>query len=274
VLAKAAVLLHGDLTHERLDRAIYPAVTVRSNLASAFAELGEFSHALATAEESLQVAQVLQQPGSLVLAQGSIGTVLLRQGYFYDAVAPLEQAVALCNAHALVFWYSSLTGRLGYAYAMTGRHTEAMPLLEQAVERVQSPDAIVYLYLAEAYLRTGRHHDAGTVARRALALCREHGMRGIEARAGWILGEIATYHDSLAAAETSYRQALTLADELGMRPLQAHCHHGLGRLYAQSGQREKACGALSTAIDLYRIMKMHFWLPEAKAALAGVEYRC
>jgi len=33
-------------------------------------------------------------------------------------------------------------------------------------------------------------------------------------------------------AEIYYRQALTLAEELGMRPLQAHCHRGLGTLYA------------------------------------------
>jgi hypothetical protein len=30
---------------------------------------------------------------------------------------------------------------------------------------------------------------------------------------------------------------------------------------------------LSTAINLYRMMEMHFWLPEAEATLAGVERR-
>ena len=34
------------------------------------------------------------------------------------------------------------------------------------------------------------------------------------------------------------RQALTLADELGMRPLVAHCHLGLGALYARTGRLE------------------------------------
>ena len=34
-----------------------------------------------------------------------------------------------------------------------------------------------------------------------------------------------------------------------MRPLQAHCHRGLGTLYAATGQREQARAALSTAID-------------------------
>ena len=71
-------------------------------------------------------------------------------------------------------------------------------------------------------------------------------------------------------AEAHYQQALALADELGMRPLVAHCHHGLGRLYSQTGRREAARAALSTAIALYRAMEMTFWLPQVEAVLAQV----
>ena len=67
-------------------------------------------------------------------------------------------------------------------------------------------------------------------------------------------------------AEAAYREALALADELGMRPLQAHCHHGLGTLYAKIGQRGAGPRRLSAAIELYRAMEMTFWLPQAEAA--------
>jgi Flp pilus assembly protein TadD len=56
-----------------------------------------------------------------------------------------------------------------------------------------------------------------------------------------------------------------------MRPLQAHCRHGLGTLYRQTGRAALARAALSTAIELYRAMDMTFWLPAAEAALAQVE---
>ena len=56
-----------------------------------------------------------------------------------------------------------------------------------------------------------------------------------------------------------------------MRPLQAHCHRGLGTLYAATGQREQARTALSAAITLYRDMEMTFWLPQAEAVLMQVE---
>jgi hypothetical protein len=58
-----------------------------------------------------------------------------------------------------------------------------------------------------------------------------------------------------------------------MRPLQAHCHLGLGTLYAKIGQREQARTELSTAIAMYRTMAMTFWLPQAEATLAQVEGR-
>ena len=53
-----------------------------------------------------------------------------------------------------------------------------------------------------------------------------------------------------ALAEDHYRQALALAEALGMRPLQAHCHLGLGMLYAATGQREQARTTLATAMAL------------------------
>ena len=96
-----------------------------------------------------------------------------------------------------------------------------------------------------------------------------------EAYALWLLGEIAAHRTppDIDQAAAHYHQALALAEELGMRPLQAHCHRGLGMLYAATGQRGQARTALSTAIEMYRAMDMIFWLPETEAALAQVEGR-
>ena len=53
-----------------------------------------------------------------------------------------------------------------------------------------------------------------------------------------------------------------------MRPLVAHCHLGLGMLYAKTDRQEQARAELSAAVALYRAMEMTFWLPQAEAALA------
>jgi hypothetical protein len=53
----------------------------------------------------------------------------------------------------------------------------------------------------------------------------------------------------------------------------AHCHRGLGTLYAKIGHREQARAEGSIAIELYKAMDMTFWLPQSEAALAQVEGR-
>ena len=55
-----------------------------------------------------------------------------------------------------------------------------------------------------------------------------------------------------------------------MRPLVAHCHLGLGTLYAKIGQPAQARAELSAAIALYRAMEMTFWPPQTEMALAQV----
>jgi Flp pilus assembly protein TadD len=117
--------------------------------------------------------------------------------------------------------------------------------------------------------------EAHALAERVLTLTRAHQERGNEAYTLCLLGAIAARREppDVAVAEAHYRQALTLADELGLRPLQAHCHRGLGMLYAMTGQREQARTALTTAIEMYRAMDMTFWLPQAETALVQVEGR-
>jgi hypothetical protein len=106
-----------------------------------------------------------------------------------------------------------------------------------------------------------------------MTLAREHQERGHQAYALRLLGDIAAHHSppDVDQAAPPYRQALALAEELGMCPLQAHCHLGLGKLYAAVGQRAHAGAALTAAIELYRAMDMTFWLPQAEVALAQVE---
>ena len=116
--------------------------------------------------------------------------------------------------------------------------------------------------------------DAHQRAAQAVDLARQYTQRGHQAWALWLLGESTARQASpeVEAAAGHYRQALALAEALGMRPLQAHCHHGLGTLYARQGQANQARTALSTAIELYRAMGMTFWLPQAEAALAQVAF--
>ncbi len=118
-----------------------------------------------------------------------------------------------------------------------------------------------------------RLEEAHALVEGTLTHARAHQERGNQAYALRLLGDIAARREppEIEPAEAHYQHALALAGELGMRPLQAHCHHGLGTLYRQTGHAALARAALSSAIELYRAMDMTFWLPAAEAALAQVE---
>jgi tetratricopeptide (TPR) repeat protein len=122
---------------------------------------------------------------------------------------------------------------------------------------------------SEAYLLGGRRDDALKLAETALDLARSHKERGYEVWTLQLLGEIQSSGESPDPrnGEPYYRQAIALATELGMRPLVAHCHLGLGKLYARTRQREQAEGRLTTATAMYREMDMRSWLEKAEAEL-------
>jgi tetratricopeptide (TPR) repeat protein len=126
--------------------------------------------------------------------------------------------------------------------------------------------------LSESYLLAGRLEDARQRAAQALDLAHQYQQRGQQAWALWLLGESTARQASPddESAVGHYRQALALAEELGMRPLQAHCHRGLGTLYARQGQQAQARAALAASIAMYRSMEMTFWLSQAEATLAQV----
>jgi tetratricopeptide (TPR) repeat protein len=145
----------------------------------------------------------------------------------------------------------------------------SVPLLEQGMKQSASiglryTHALLVAMLSEAYLLAGRRDEALPLAEHALEIAPDLKQRGDRAWLLRLLGEIAARRDPPESeqAEVHYRQALALAQELGMRPLQAHCHRGLGTLYAAIGQQEQARTELSTAVMLYRAMDMTFWLPQ------------
>jgi tetratricopeptide (TPR) repeat protein len=269
--------LTGAWLQEHFGEPGLPVVFCRAFLAWGLAELGAFAEGRGYGAEAVQIAQRVEQPFSLSHAYFGVGMLHLRQGEVPSAMAALEQGLHLCQTGDIQLVLPWVASSLGYVYALSGRLREALPLLEQAVEQSARMQQMVFYplwmaHLSEAYVLSSRLEEARQCAEQALALSRDYKQRSYEAYALRLLGEIAVQSEPLQAeqAEAHYRQALALAAELGMRPLAAHCHRGLGTLYATTGQREQARAELSMAVEMYRGMAMAFWLPETEAALAQV----
>jgi tetratricopeptide (TPR) repeat protein len=267
--------LEGGRRRERFGQGNLPAVMSCAHLAACHAELGMFAEGRALGEEGLRIAEAVAHPASLMFACWGIGLLALRQGDLPRALPWLERAMGICQDADFPVWFPSLAAALGAAYTLGGRVADAGLLLTQAMEQTVVTEAVGRqafrsLPLGESLMMAGRLEEAHGLAEDTLTLARTHQERGHEAYALRLLGDIAARREppESVMAETHYQQALTLAEELSMRPLQAHCHLGLGTLYAKIDQRVQARTELSAAIALYRAMEMTFWLPQAEAALS------
>jgi tetratricopeptide (TPR) repeat protein len=242
--------------------------------------LGAFAEGRRHGEEALRLATLAGRGATSIIAHGCLGHLYLAQGDLEPAIRVLDQGLALCRASGNRTWMRLIMAGLGYASALQGRLTEGRALLEESISESIRTGALTgqasrVAWFSEVCRLAGCGEEAWQHARQALDLARQHKEHGDEALALHQLGVVYAHADppDAAQAEAHYEQALALAEELGMRPLQAHCHRGLGALYAATGQRKQAHTEFSAAVDLYQAMAMTFWLPETEAALAQVKER-
>ena len=237
-----------------------------------------FAEGRALGEEGLRIAEAAAHPAEphdRLMGHGAAGPPPGRPA---RGAPRLERAVGIYQDAALPGWFPRMAAPLGAAYTLAGHVADALPLLTQVMAQATATERVDFqarcrLPLGEVQLVAGHLEEAQTLAKRALTHARAHQEHGHQAYALTLLGEIAARREppETALAEAHYHQALALAEALGMRPLVAHCHRGLGTLYAKIGHRAKARAALSAAAALYRAMEMTFWLLQAETVLVEVE---
>lgn len=167
---------------------------------------------------------------------------------------------------------ANILSGLGHVYALSGRVSEALLLLEEAnrgetsISAMASGQAVRMSRLAEAYLLAGRAEEGLERALAAVDLARTHHERANEAVALRILGDMLLRRNPLepTSAEQHYTDSLTLAERLGMRPLIAHCSLRLATLRRLTGQPQGAAESFARATRMYEEMQMPYWLQQAE----------
>jgi tetratricopeptide (TPR) repeat protein len=270
-----ALFLIGDRKYELFGTTGIVSVICRAWLVRGLAQLGKFSEAAPYGEEAIQTATERDHPYSLVYAYYAVGALSLLKGDFDKAIAVLDRGLKVCEAAEIPVQRPLVASCLGAAYASVGRFDQALQLLESAVKDTASMgrmagQAMRVAWLSGAYMLADRMDDAEAFARRGLELAAESKDKGTRAWLLGILGDVTARRRpiNVEQAEANYEDALALAQELGMRPLQAHCHLGRARVYANLKNLAKAQFELVSAADFYRGMSMPFWLSKAEAALA------
>jgi len=251
-------------------------VHTRTWLARNLAAVGDFRDARVRAEEALRIAEAAGYDFSLMHGHLAVGLVHAGQGDGGRAIPPLERSLDIARRGDLGLILPTIVAVLGSAYLLAGRAEDAIALLEGFGESKRganvSGNALLATCLSEACLLAGRAGEAGQAAAQALDLARRMSQHGNEAWAMRLRGEIHAREEppDVERARASYVRAMARATELEMRPLVAHCHLGLGRLWARIGERAGAQEHLTTATRMYREMEMRHWSEHAEAALKAL----
>src|ERR1700730_18188752 len=136
-----------------------------------------------TARILSNVAAIPQRGASLRFRKMSrpcaLGHVYGMMGDFRHAVPPLERGIALSREWNPQFAASTLMEMLCYVHALSGRISEGLELLEQALTLGETVGFKMYLtptiiHLGEVQLLANQQEKARSLANRALGLASEH----------------------------------------------------------------------------------------------------
>ena len=274
---EAALSLIGDRKYELFGTTGIVSVICRAWLVRGLAQLGKFDEAVPYGDEAIRIATESTHPYSIVYAYYAVGVLSLIKGDFEKAIDVLERGLKVCDSSEIPVQRPLVASCLGAAYASVGRLDEALQLLESAVRdtasmRRMAGQAMRVAWLSGAYMLADRMDEAEAFARSGLELVDESKDKGTRAWLLVILSDLTARRKPINAdqAEANCKAALALAHELGMRPLQAHCHLGLAKIYADMKDPAKAQSELVSAAELYRVMSMPFWASKAENALATI----
>src|SRR5439155_10377408 len=147
------------------------AVVSRVWLGLCLAEQGEFAEGLCHATAAIRLADTADHPYGRINAYFGVGGLYLTKGDVDKGIDALERSLGLYQRWEFPLLFPWIAAQLGYAYALSGRVTAALPLLEQAVQQVTALRSSSHprwvAWLSEAYLFAGRWEDASHMAGRA-----------------------------------------------------------------------------------------------------------
>ena len=128
-------VLTGDLLYERFGLPVFPGLPRTCSRAWCLAELGDFAEGAGIGEEALRLAEAVAQPNSMLIVLYGVGLCYrargCSKGHPHAGTGPgAFQSVDIPLQRPMTASF------LSAAYALAGRAAEALPLLDQMLERL------------------------------------------------------------------------------------------------------------------------------------------
>ncbi len=228
--------------------------------------IGDFASALRAAEQTRSMGTALGDPQLLSFADWLTGWAQATCGRWEEGTEAcqrsLEQAPDPLSAALSLGW-------LGYAYLEQGDAAEAIPLLQQSVQRMRQfhqrrLEGLYTIFLSEAYRLRDELDTAHDLTQQGLSVAQETAYRTGVAWAQRTLGRISRAADALVAAERHFREALSTFDALQVRFEAGRTHLDLADLTHLQGNHQATMMHLTAAYNLFTELHVPIYAERAQ----------
>ena len=185
--------------------------------------LGRADEAAAHYEEATRLFEESGQTHQSARVQARLAEVEFSRGHLEQAIERMRKAHAVLSGEEPDPDIALVAAQLGRFLAVAGRHEEAVPPLEEALElaeHLELPEVYSQALASRAIGLTnrGRLREAETLLRHALEVALDQGLTGAALRAHNNLGVVLESLDRFADAIDLGNQSIALARRTGDRP--------------------------------------------------------
>jgi class 3 adenylate cyclase/predicted ATPase len=209
--------------------------------------LGYPEAALKDAEDAVKNAREIGQAASLMFALSLASVVHILCGNYATAIAQVDEASALADEKAAMFWKVQAMLARGLAFVLSDRAHDAVQVITSNVAALRAAGATVWLpmwlsYLGSAYAQLGQYDDARRCMGEATMVMETTGERWFEAEANRLAGQIALLSPdpNAAKAEAYFERALSVAQKQQAKSWELRAAMSLARLWRSQGKVHQA----------------------------------
>jgi class 3 adenylate cyclase/predicted ATPase len=205
--------------------------------------LGYPDAALADADHALKDAREIGHANTLMFALTLTSLNHLLCGNYAAANAQLDEIIALANEKGALTWKAQGMVLQGCVFALTGKTSTAVHMLNSGITAWRSMGATLYVplylsHLARAYAELGQFDHASRCIGEALTAIETNKERWCEAEVHRIAGEIALQspQSDVAKAQEYFERALTVARQQQAKSWELRASMSLARLWRDQGK--------------------------------------
>jgi predicted ATPase len=236
--------------------------------------LGYPEAALVDAERMLKDAREIGHAATLMYAVAHAWLVYLQCRKHAEATALADELVAFADEKGALFWKAGAMMARGYAFAVTGKASDAVQMLTSWIAAWRSTGSTHWLplrlsHLASAHADLGQFDDAWRCIGEAMTAVETTKETWFEADILRMAGDIALMSPKpdAAKAEAYFKRALAVARAQQAKSWELRAAMSMARLWRDQGKREEARDLLAPVYGWFTEGFDTLDLKEAKALL-------